>query len=125
MKIAVIIVRTLMGLLFLFASISVLFNLIPQPELTGNVKIFMDGINATGYLLTLIKITELACGIAFVTGFFVPLAAVIIAPVIINIFLFHLFVDSSGLPVAIFLLLGNLLLGYAYRERYRPMLAAK
>ena len=49
MKIAIIIVRTLMGLLFLFASIVVLFKLVPQPELTGNVKVFMDGVNASGY----------------------------------------------------------------------------
>ena len=86
MKIAVIIVRTLMGLLFLFASIVVLFKLVEQPEQTGNVKLFMDGVNATGYLMPLIKVTELICGLAFVTGYFVPLASVLIAPIIINIF---------------------------------------
>ena len=48
MKIAVIIVRTLMGLLFIFASVVVLLNLVPQPELTGKTKIFMDGMNASG-----------------------------------------------------------------------------
>ena len=125
MKIAVIIVRVLMGLLFLFASISVLFNLIPQPELTGNTKTFMDGINATGYLFKLIKITELLCGIAFVSGYFVPLAAVVIAPIIINIFLFHAFVDTSGLPVGIFLVLANIFLAYACWDKFKPLLEAK
>jgi len=125
MKIAVIIVRTLMGLLFLFGSIVVLFNLIPQPELTGNAKTFMEGMNATGYMMTLIKVTELVCGLAFVTGCFVPLASVVIAPVIINIFLFHTFVDRSGLPVAIFLVLANSFLGYANWNKYKPMLSMK
>ena len=125
MKIATIIVRTLMGALLLFASVSFLLNLIPQPELTGNVKLFMDGVNATGYLMTLIKVTELVCGLAFVTGFFVPLAAVVLAPITINIFLFHLLVDTSGMPVGIFLLVANLFLGYANWDRYRPMLAAR
>lgn len=125
MKIAVIIVRVLMGLLFLFASIVVLFKLVPQPELAGNVKVFMDGVNASGYLITLIKVTELLCGIAFVTGRFVPLATVVIAPVIVNIFLFHVFVDTSGLPVAIFLVLANLFLAYANWEKYKPLLMAK
>lgn len=123
MKIAVIIVRLLMGLLFIFASVVVLFKLVPQPELSGNAKIFMDGVNASGYLLPLIKITELLCGIAFVSGRLVPLATVVIAPVVVNIFLFHAFVDTSGLPVAIFLVLGSLFLVYAYFERYKPVLS--
>jgi putative oxidoreductase len=125
MKIAVIIVRILMGLLFLFASVSVLFNLIPQPELTGKVKVFMEGVNASGYLLPLIKITELVCGLAFVSGYFVPLAAVVIAPIIVNIFFFHAFVDTSGLPVAVFLVLANIFLAYAYWDKYKPLLEAK
>lgn len=125
MKIAVIIVRVLMGLLFLFASIIVLFNLVPQPELTGKVKIFMDGVNASGYLLPLIKITELLCGIAFVAGRFVPLATVVIAPVIVNIFFFHAFVDTSGLPVAVFLVLANIFLAYANWDKFKPLLEAK
>jgi uncharacterized membrane protein YphA (DoxX/SURF4 family) len=125
MKIAIIIVRTLMGLLFLFASVSVLFNLIPQPELTGKVKVFMEGVNATGYLMTLIKITELLCGIAFVSGYFVPLATVVIAPIIVNIFFFHAFVDTSGLPVAGLLVLANIFLAYANRDKFKPLLEAK
>lgn len=114
-----------MGLLFLFASITVLFNLFPQPELTGRVKVFMDGVAATGYLLTLIKVTELLCGIAFVIGRFVPLATIVIAPIIVNIFLFHVFVDTSGLPVAIFLVLANIFLAYAYWDKFKPLLEAK
>ena len=125
MKIAVIIVRTLMGSLFLFASISYLFNLMPQPELTGDVKLFMDGMLATGYMMNLIKITELICGLAFVSGYFVALALVVISPVIVNIFLFHLLVEPSGLPVAIFLVTANLFLGYAYIEKFKPILKAK
>ncbi|MFN8391327.1 MAG: DoxX family membrane protein [Bdellovibrionota bacterium] len=125
MKVAKIIVRTLMGLLFIFASVTYLFNLMPQPELTGATKVFMDGMLATGYMMTLIKITELVCGLAFVSGFYVPLASIVIAPVIVNIFLFHLFVDRSGLPVAIFLVFANAFLAYTNWDRYRPVLAAK
>ena len=125
MKIAVVIVRTLMGLLFLFASISYLANLMPPPELSGNVKLFMDGMLATGYMMTLIKGTELVCGIAFVTGRFVPLAMLVITPVIVNIFLFHLFVETSGLPVGVALVLGNLFLAHAHWGTFKPLLSAR
>ena len=125
MKIAVIIVRTLMGLLFLFASIVVLFNLFPKPELTGAVKTFNEGLDATGYFMTVLKVTELLCGLAFVVGRFVPLAVVVIAPIIINIFLFHAFLDHTRLPIAIFLVLADLFLAYAYRSSYAPLFVAR
>ena len=125
MKIAIIIVRILMGLMFLFASIVVLFNLMPHPEMKGNAKLFMDGIMATGYFMTLLKVTELVCGLAFVTGLFVPLATVVIFPITLNILLYHVYVAPEGLPVAIPLMLANLFLAYACRKNYKMLLAAK
>jgi putative oxidoreductase len=125
MKIAYIIVRVLMGLLFLFASITYFLNLIPQPELTGNMKEFTEGLAATGYFMPLLKITELVCGLALVAGRFVPLAIVILAPVIINIFFVHLFLDRTGLPVAIFLVLANAFLAYYNRDKFEPLFEAK
>jgi putative oxidoreductase len=125
MKIATIIVRTLIGLMFLFASIVVLFKLVPQPEPKGDVKLFMQGMDATHYLLKLIKVTELVCGIAFVTGRFAPLATVVIFPITLNILLFHIFTSPEGLPVAITLFLANLFLAYAYRKNYTTLVMAK
>ena len=125
MKIAIIIVRILMGLMFLFASIVVLFNLMPHPEMKGNAKLFMDGIMATGYFMPLLKITELVCGLALVAGCFVPLATVVIFPITLNILLYHVFVAPEGLPVAIPLMLANLFLAYACRKNYKTLLAAK
>ena len=125
MKIAIIIVRLLMGLMFLFASIVVLFNLMPHPEMKGNAKLFMDGLLATGYFMTLLKCTELVCGLAFVVGRFVPLATVVIFPITLNILLYHVYVAPEGLPVAIPLMLGNLFLAFACRKNYRTLLAAK
>ena len=124
MKIAIIVVRILMGLMFLFASIVVLFNLMPHPEMKGNAKLFMDGITATGYFMTLLKTTELVCGLAFVVGRFVPLATVVIFPITLNILFYHVFVAPEGLPVAIPLMLGNLFLAYACRRNYKMLLAA-
>ncbi len=125
MKIATIIVRILMGLMFAFASIVVLFKLMPQPEQTGNVKIFMDGMTASVYLMTTVKIVELICAIAFLSGRFVSMATVIIFPITLNILLFHVFLEPSGLPTAAMLMLGNLFLAYYYRDKYKSMLAAK
>lgn len=125
MKIAVTIIRILMGLIFLFSSIVVLFDLVPQPELEGGVKLFNEGMEAAVYLVPLIKGVELLCALAFITGYFVPFATVVIFPIVVNILLYHVFLVPEGLPVAIFLLLGNLLLAYYYRRNYEPLLFVK
>lgn len=125
MKIAVIVVRSLIGLLLLFASISFFFNLVPQPVLQGDIKTFMLGINASGYLMKLIKITELVCGIAFITGRFVTLANVVIFPVVLNIFLFHAFLDPAAIGPAVFLLIGVLFLAWYHRKNYESLFVAK
>jgi uncharacterized membrane protein YphA (DoxX/SURF4 family) len=125
MKIAVIIVRILVGLMFLSSSAYVLFKLGPIPEPKGDIKVFMDGIKVSVYLLPFIKITELVCSIAFITGRFVTLATVVIFPIMINIVLFHLFLGPEDLITVIPLLAGVLFLAYANRKNYVSLFAVK
>jgi putative oxidoreductase len=124
MKWAVIIVRSLMGLLFLFASITFFFKLFTPPPLSGAMKTFNDGLMASRYLMPTVKAIELVCGLAFLAGRFVPLATVLIAPIIVNILLVHAFLGPEGLPTAIFLVLANGFLAYHHRESYKPLFRA-
>ena len=126
MKITMIVLRTLMGLLFLFASITYLFKLIvPPPMPPGDLKTFNEGLMAAHYLMPTVKIVELLCGLAFVTGRFVPLAAVLISPIIVNIVGVHTCLDRTGLPFAIFLVIANGFVAYYHRDRYAPLFQAK
>lgn len=122
MRIATIILRSLMGLLFLFASITYFFNLITPPPVAGAMKVFNDGLIASVYILPTVKVIELACGIAFLSGRFVTLASILISPIIVNIVLIHAFLDPKGLPIAIFLVLANLFVAYSNRQSYKPLL---
>jgi putative oxidoreductase len=124
MKIATIIVRTLMGLLFLFASITYFFELITPPPNEGAMKIFGDGLEASVYIMPTVKVIELICGLAFVSGRFVPLASILIAPIIVNIFFVHTFLDPKGLPVAAFLVVANIFIAYVNRDSYKPLFRA-
>ena len=125
MKIAVLIVRILLGLMFAFASIAFFFKLVPVPEPTGDLKIFNDGIVTSVYLMPTVKVFELLCAIAFLSGRFVPLATVVIFPIILNILMVHVFLQPEGLPIAILLFIGNLFLAYYYRDRYKGILSIK
>lgn len=124
MKIAMIIVRSLMGLLLLFASVTYLFKLVPIPPATGSAKIYNDGL-AVLNTMAIIKVIELLCGITFLTGRFVTLTVVVIFPIIVNIVLFHAVIAPGGLGPAVFLLIGNLFLAYYYRKNYASLFAVK
>ena len=124
MKIAVIIVRVLLAAMYLFASVSYFLNLMPKaPEMTAAQTSFMTGIMASVYLFPLIKITELVGGILLLIGRTAPLAALIIFPVTLNIFLYHAFLGPKDLPMVAVMLLFNLFLFYAYRAKYLPIVS--
>ncbi|SEI58912.1 hypothetical protein SAMN04487995_1515 [Dyadobacter koreensis] len=125
MRIAAIIVRVLMGLMFVFSAAVFFFKLIPVPEMTGPIKTFNEGLEASGYFMPFLKAVETIAGLALIAGLFVPLATVVIFPITINIFLVHLFLAPEGIPIAIFMFAGNLFLAYYYRKHYTSMLVMK
>ncbi len=114
-----------MGLLFIAGSIAFFLKLGGEPQLEGDLKTYFEGLSASRYFIPFLKVTELICGIALVAGRFVPLALIVLSPIVVNIFLVHLFLDHSGLPLAIFLVLANSFLGYVYLEKFKPLLQAK
>ena len=131
MKIAMIIVRTLMGLLFLMSSVMYLLmvmGVMPMPEIPdGPMKTYNVGLAASGYFFPLLKVTEFVCSILLLTGRFVPLALVILSPIIINIVLVHVILlpSAGSLATAAFLVFANMFLAYWHWDAFRPLLTAK
>lgn len=124
MKIAVIIVRVLLAAMYLFASVSYFLKLMPKaPEMTAAQTSFMTGLMASVYLFPLIKITELVGGVLLLIGRTAPLAALVVFPVTLNIFLYHAFLGPKDLPMVAVMLLFNLFLFYAYRAKYLPIVS--
>lgn len=129
MKIAVIVVRTLMGLLFIMSSVTyflMVMGVMQMPDIpAGPMKTFNEGLAASTYFFWLLKITELVCGILFLIGRFVPLAMVVISPVIINIVLTHLFLGPAQIGPGLFLAIGNIFLAYYYWDAFKPLLTSR
>ena len=121
MKIATLIVRTLMGAIFLCTSISYFVLSNPEPTTTGDFKAFQIGLIASTYLMPLAKSIEFLCGLSFVTGKFTTLANIVIFPVIINILLINYFLTPNNLPIGIAVFLGNLFLIYSHWQNYKGL----
>jgi uncharacterized membrane protein YphA (DoxX/SURF4 family) len=127
MKIATHIVRYLLGAAFFVFGLNGFLNFIPPPaEMPEAAGEFVGAMVKTGYLMTLVKATEVTVGALLLSGFFVPLALVVLAPVIVNIVLFHVYLTPPSDSVGAFVFLSlYLFLVWQYREHYRGLFAMK
>jgi uncharacterized membrane protein YphA (DoxX/SURF4 family) len=121
MRIAILIIRILLGAFMIFASVAYFFNLIEAEAPTGNLLTFMTGIMASKYLLPLAKAVELIAGISLLSGKFMKVTLLALLPISINIFLIHTVTQLSDVPVAIFVLGSNLFLIYAHWNSYKVL----
>jgi len=121
------IVRIVMGLPLFIFGLNGFLNFIPQPKtpLTEGAMAFAGALVNTGYMMQLIGVTLLVVGALLLANRFVPLALALFAPFIVNSLCFHIFLEHSGLPMALVFLAAELYLAWTYRRSFAPMLAAK
>lgn len=115
------IARILLGLVFVFGGVTGLFEL-AEPEMGEEGAAFMGAIMDTGYLWPVLKVTEIVCGVLLILGMFVPLALVVLAPVALNILLFHIFLEPSGVAIGLFLVVLGLYTAHQHRESFSAVL---
>jgi uncharacterized membrane protein YphA (DoxX/SURF4 family) len=119
--------RVFLGLLFFASGLAGLLNLTPQPStpLPEGAAAFAGALMKTGYMMPLIFGTQLIVGALLLANRFVPLALALLAPFVVNSVAFHVFLERSGLPIALAVLGLEICLAWAYRKVYRPMLAMR
>lgn len=119
--------RYLLGLLFLIFGLNGFFQFLPMPPPPESVMDFMKGIMSTGYFMPVLKGTEVFVSILLLTGLAAPVGLVILAPITIQILLFHGFltpgIQNLGLPLVILVL--HLLSAYQYKDLYIPLFSRK
>jgi uncharacterized membrane protein YphA (DoxX/SURF4 family) len=123
-KYAPIAARILLGLIFFVFGLNGFLHFLPQPPLPSAGGQFVGALIQTGYLFPLVKATEVVAGALLLAGRFVPLALVLLAPIIINIAGFHIFLVPGYGMVALLLAL-EIFLAWAYRESFRPVLQSR
>jgi uncharacterized membrane protein YphA (DoxX/SURF4 family) len=114
--------RLFLGLVFTVFGLNFFLHFLPMPAAPPRAAAFAGALFASGYLFPLLKATEVAAGLLLLSGFFVPLALAVLAPIVINIVGFHLFLEPSGLPLPLVVLAVELFLAWSYRAAFAPML---
>lgn len=95
------------------------------PEAPPAATALRDALFAAGYFFPAIYLVYLIVGVAYLTNRFVPLATIVLVPITLNVFVYHLFLAPATLPVSGVLVVPNLLMIYACREAYMPLWQAK
>jgi len=119
MKYLIVIVRILLGLVFLFFGSNAFFKFMgPPPEMHGQAGAFITALMSSGYMYV-IAVLQVLGGLCLLLGArFVPLGLTLLGPVIVNIVLYHLFLDPQGMPIAIVISVLALFLLWIYRFKF-------
>jgi hypothetical protein len=115
--------RLVVGSIFLASAVNGIFGIIPLPT-DGPAGAFITTLAASGYFFPLLRAVELTGAALLLSGRLVPLALALLAPAVVNIAAFHLFLAPQGLPVAGLLVGGELLLAWHHRSAFRSLVGA-
>jgi len=124
MRLVVTVARVLFGLLFLVFGLNFFFHFMPMPPMSGPPAAFMGALFATGYMFPLIKVTEIVAGVLLISGRFVPLGLLLLAPILVNIAAFHIFLTPGEVGMSAVLVAIEAFLAWSYRDSFRGVLNA-
>ena len=116
--------RLFLGAIFLVAGVNgyfVIFGLQPFIATSPEAMALFE----FDYLLIVEKTLEIICGVLLLMNRFIPLALAILTPIIVNIFLLHLFLDHSLLLLAILLIILHGYMLFYYRNNFKSILEKK
>ena len=124
MKIAILIARVILGLLFFVSGLNgVLHFMHPPPMPPGDAATFANLLMSSSYM-TFVALLMLIAGLLLLVGRFVPLALTILGPILVNILLFHFLLMHGGAAAGIVATLLELFLIYAYRRSFMGLFDA-
>ncbi len=94
----------------------------PIPSMPEPASAFMTALVDTGYMIQLIKGTEVVAGLMLLTNMWAPLALILLAPIIVNIALFHTLLAPDGMAIAFVIVAIEIFLAWSYRDRFASVL---
>ncbi len=123
MKIAVVIARVLLGLIFLIFGLNGFFHFIPMGTIPGDAGIFLGLLFKHGWV-TFHSALYVIAGVLLLTGFYVPVGLTILGPILVNILVFHLTL-APGIAAGLVATALELFLIWAYWPAFRNIFTAK
>ena len=124
MKITFTIARILLGLLFTVFGLNGFLHFIPMQPPTGLAGQYMGALFVSHYLI-IVFLVQLLGGVLLLANRYIPLALILLGPVIVNIVCFHAFLAPEGLPLALVTTLLWVAVFFAVRKTFAGVFAQR
>jgi uncharacterized membrane protein YphA (DoxX/SURF4 family) len=100
MRIAALIARILLGLIFFVFGLNGFLHFIPMGAMPTGLAGQYVGVLMQSHYIYFVAALQVAGGVLLLVGRYVPLGLTLLGPVIVNILLYHLLMEPKGLPMA-------------------------
>ncbi len=100
MKTTSLVTRSLLGLIFTVFGLNGFLHFIPMPPPTGVAGQFMGAMVVSHYMVPVFALQFIG-GVLLLANRYVPLALTLLAPVIVNIDLYHALMEPEGAAMAV------------------------
>ncbi len=118
--------QAILGLIFFVFGLNGFLNFMPVPPPPEQAAAFMGGLASAGYFFPVLKIVEIVGGLLLLIRKFPALALILLAPVVVHILLYHIFLapDPGGMVIAVLCFVLEAYLGFVvYKARFVTVLA--
>ncbi len=114
-------IQIIFGLWLILTTLGGLFRLFPAPQFNETGMAFLVALFSTGYMMYLMQAIFILSGLMFIFNRWSAFGALLLAPVTLNIFLFHVFLDFEGFWMALIFTLLNVYLLIVHWSKYKPI----
>ena len=106
------ILRIILGLALVVFGANKFFGFMPNMEMPAAAGNLMSAMMESGYMFKLVGVTEIIVGLLLLLKKWVPFALIVLAPISVNMILFHIFLAPAGIAPAAIVAIINILLIY-------------
>jgi putative oxidoreductase len=124
MKIAVLIARILLGLVFFVFGLNNLHPFMPMPPIPGDAGTLSTIMYTHGWLI-FHGLLYLIAGVLLLVGRYVPVGLVILGPILVNILVFHITLAPAGIVPGLVCSVLEVFLIWAYWQAFRAIFTPK
>lgn len=117
--------RIILGLIFVVFGLNGFLQFIPMPPMAEEAGKAIGGLFGVSYMFPLVKGLEIIAGFGLLFGMFVPLALLILSPIVVNIFLFHAAYTPTDLAMSVAIVVLQILAALGVWSKFKPLLSIK
>ena len=111
--------RFLFAVILIGVSINYFYPLVEFIKYGSRGAYFVQAVEQTGYMMEMVKLIEVSVAILFLLNRYILLGLLLIAPIVVNIFMFHLMIEQSGLLMALVMVVLWGIIFYSRKDQFK------